>query len=84
MGVPHDDVAHRAVAAEQDADLPVEPAGGLGQMPGELRGDHLPRVDPAAVGAFQGADFGRLDASDVAFDLCDGRILLYQFKNGGE
>ena len=58
-----------AVAPEQDADLPVEPAGGLGQVPGELGGDHLPRVDPAAVGALQGADLGGFDASDVAVDL---------------
>ena len=54
---------------EQDADLPVEPAGGLGQVAGELGGDHLPRVDAAAVGALQGADFGRFDAADVAVDL---------------
>jgi hypothetical protein len=72
--VAHDDVAHRAVAPEQDADLAVEPPRGLGQVPGEFGGDHLPRVDAAAVGALQGADLGCLDASDVAFDLCDGRI----------
>ncbi len=69
VGVAHDDVADDAVAPEQDSDLPVEPAGGLGQMPGELGGDHLPRIDPAAVGALQGADFGRFDPSDVAVDL---------------
>jgi hypothetical protein len=38
-------------------------------VPGQLRGDHLPGVDPAAVGALERPDFGRLDASDVAVDL---------------
>ena len=56
VGVAHDDVADVAVAAEQDADLAVEPAGGLGQVAGELGGDHLPRIDAAAVGALQSAD----------------------------
>jgi hypothetical protein len=69
VGVAHDDVADDAVAPEQDADLPVELAGGLGQVAGQLGGDHLPRVDAAAVGALQGADFGRFDTADVAVDL---------------
>jgi hypothetical protein len=38
-------------------------------VPGELGGDHLPRVHAAAIGAFQGADFGCFDAADVAVDL---------------
>jgi hypothetical protein len=76
VGVAHDDVADDAVAPEQDSDLPVEPAGGLGQVPGELGGDDLPRVDAAAVGALQGADFGCFDPSDVTVDLGNGSVLL--------
>jgi hypothetical protein len=41
---------------------------------GKLGGDHLPGVDPAAVGAFQGADLGRFDTADVAVDLGDGKV----------
>jgi len=72
--VTDDHVAHSAVAAEQDSDLPIEAAGALGQVTGKLRGDHLPRVDAAAIGALQGADLGRFDAADVAVDLWDGRF----------
>ena len=89
VGVPHDDVAHVAFAPEQDSDLPVEPAGGLGQMPGELGGDHLPRVDAAAVGALQSADLGRFDPTNVAVDLGNGcRLPIVgknrQLRTGGE
>jgi hypothetical protein len=38
-------------------------------MAGQLRGDHLPRIDAAAVGALEGADLRSLDASDVAVNL---------------
>ncbi|HSS77979.1 MAG TPA: hypothetical protein VLV54_14710 [Thermoanaerobaculia bacterium] len=41
-------------------------------MAGKLGGDHLPGIDPAAVGALQGADFGRFDTADVAVDLGNG------------
>jgi hypothetical protein len=43
-------------------------------MTGKLGGDHLPGIDPAAVGALQGADFGRFDTADVAVDLRDGDV----------
>ena len=69
VGVAHDDVADGPLAAEQHADLAVELAGDFGEVPGELGGDHLTGVDPAAVGALQGADLGRFDAADVAVDL---------------
>ena len=83
VGVAHDDVADDAVAPEQDSDLPVEPAGGLGQMPGELGGDHLPRVDAAAESTLQGADLGRFDPSDVAVDLGNGSGLLESVEDRG-
>ncbi len=69
MGVADDDVADGAVAAEQHADLAAEPARDLGQVAGELRRDHLPRIDAAAVGALQGAQVGSLDAAGVAVNL---------------
>ncbi len=69
VGVSHDHVADDAVAPEEDTDLPVEPARGFGEVPGKLGGNDLPRVHTAAVGALQGADFGSLDAADVAVDL---------------
>ena len=84
VGVAHDDVADDAVAPEQDSDLPIEPAGGLGQMPGELGGDHLPRVDAAAVGALQCADFGRFDPSGIAVDLGNVGSPWGQLRTGGE
>jgi hypothetical protein len=56
VGVAHDDVADDAVAPQEDADLAVEAPGSLGEMPGELRRDDVPRVDAAAVGALEGAD----------------------------
>jgi hypothetical protein len=52
---------------------------------GELGGDHLPGIDPAAVGALQGADLGRFDAADIAVDLWDGRFSFAgQLRIGGE
>ncbi len=74
MGVAHDDVADRPLAAEQHSDLLVELAGDFREVPGELGGDHLPGIDPAAVGTLQGADLGRFDAADVAVDLWDGQF----------
>jgi hypothetical protein len=38
-------------------------------MAGQLGRDDLVGVDPAAVGALQGADFGSLDAPGVPGDL---------------
>src|SRR6185312_10584813 len=75
VGVSHDDVADLAIATQKHADLTVEAAGDLGQVAGQLGGDHLPGIDPAAVGALQGADLGRLDTTDVAVDLGDGSLL---------
>jgi hypothetical protein len=72
VGVAHHDVAHFAAAGEKNADLAAEPLRGLGEMPGELRRDDLPRIDPAAVRALQRGDVGCLDASGVAGDLRDG------------
>src|ERR1700712_3014118 len=76
VSAPHDDVADVAVAAEQDSALAVV-ARGLG-------GAHLPRVDPAAVGALQGADFGCFDAADVAVELRNGKSPCGQLRIGGE
>jgi hypothetical protein len=89
MGIAHDDVADDPVAAEQDADLAAEPARGLGQVPGELRRDDLPRIDAAAVGALQGAKVGGLDATEIAVNLVGDDRLLYfnrtgQWTVGGE
>jgi hypothetical protein len=41
---------------------------------GQLGRDHLPGIDPAAVGALQSADLGRLDTADVTVDLGDGKV----------
>ena len=85
MGVADDDVADDAVAPEQDADLPAEPAGGFGQVPGQLRRDHLPRIDAAAIGALQGAEVGGLDASKITVDLMgNGGSPVPQLTVGGE
>ena len=49
LGVPDDDVGHRALAVHQDPDLPAELPGNLGQLPGQFRGEHLGRRHLAAV-----------------------------------
>ena len=66
LGVAEDDVADDPVAAEEDADLAAEPPRDLGQVARQLGRDHLARVHAAAVGAFEGAQIGGLDAAEVA------------------
>ena len=54
LGVADDDVGHGALAVHQDADLPADLGGNLGQLPGQLRGNHLGRGHLAAIQALQG------------------------------
>ena len=69
MRIADDDVADDPVAPQEDADLAAEAARDLGQVPGQLGRDDLPRVDAAAVGALQGAEVGGLDATEIAVNL---------------
>ncbi|HEY8021421.1 MAG TPA: hypothetical protein VIH93_09980 [Thermoanaerobaculia bacterium] len=71
VGVADDDVADRAVAAEEDADLAAELARDRGEVPGELGRDDLARLDAAPERALEGAELGRLDAAGIAFDVGD-------------
>ena len=54
LGVPHDDVGHRALAVHQDPDLAVQLGGNFRQLPGQLRGKQVGRRHLAAVQALQG------------------------------
>jgi hypothetical protein len=38
-------------------------------MPRQLRRDDVPRIDTAAIGAFESANLGGFDAPDVAVNL---------------
>ncbi len=74
LGVSHDDVLDRAVAREEHPHLALELPGDLGQVPGELQGNHLLGGHPPAEGPFEGPDRGGLQAPGIAVDVRDGSI----------
>ena len=82
--VADDDVAHRAFAGEQHADLAAEVGGERRQVAGELQGDHLLRLDAAPEGALEGAPLGGLDALQVTVDVgCDRSLDRRASRLGG-
>jgi hypothetical protein len=47
--IPHDDKVNIALAADEDADLPVGLSGDLAEVPGKLEGENPVNRDFAAV-----------------------------------
>jgi hypothetical protein len=52
--------------------LPADLVGDVAQVARQLRGDHLVGGDSPAVGAFERAALGRLDPTEVTFELGNG------------
>jgi len=59
LGVPHQDVAHHALAIQEHPYLPVQGTGDFCQLPGQLRGEeqgqrHLAAVEPLQLAILVG------------------------------
>jgi len=69
--IPHDDEVDVALAADEDADLPVCLAGNLTEVPGKLLGENPVNRDFAAVQLLDASDLAGLQAGDVTVESID-------------
>jgi len=69
--IPHDDEVDIALAADEDADLPVGLAGNLTEVPGQLEGENPVNRDFAAVELLDPPDLAGFQAGDVAINSID-------------
>jgi hypothetical protein len=69
--IPHDDEVDVALAADEDADLPVCLSGDLAEVPGKLEGENPVNRDFAAVQLLNASDLACLQAGDVAINTID-------------
>ena len=67
--IPHDDEVDIALAADEDADLPVGLSGNLAEVPGQLVGENPVNRDFAAVELLDASDLAGLQPGDVAINL---------------
>ncbi len=68
-GVADHHPLHVPLAVEEHADLAVRLPGDLGEVARQLGRDHLPGVDPAAIGAAKGVELALLQPEGVSVDL---------------
>jgi len=69
--IPHDDEVDIALAADEDADLPVCLAGNLTEVPGKLEGENPVNRDFAAVQLLDASDLAGLETGDIAVKSID-------------
>jgi len=69
--IPHDDEMDVALAADEDADLPVDLSGNLAEVPGKLEGENPVNGDFAAVELLDAPDLAGLQAGDIAVKSID-------------
>jgi len=69
--IPHDDKVDVALAADEDADLPVCLAGNLTEVPGKLEGENPVNRDFAAVQLLDASDLAGLETGDISINLID-------------
>jgi len=73
VGVADHDVLDLAPAVDQDADLPADVGGALGQEGGELGPHHLARGDLAPVDPLQHTDLAGLEPRGVSRHFLHGQ-----------
>jgi hypothetical protein len=69
--IPHDDEVDIALAADEDADLPVGLAGNLTEVPGQLMGENPVNRNFAAVELLDPPDLASLQAGEITVDSID-------------
>ena len=66
--VTDDDVQHRPLAVENDADLPVQLPGALGEIARQFRTDQLAGGNPSPVDALERLQLTRLESGEVTLN----------------
>jgi len=68
VGIAHDDLLNRAEPIDDQADLPVQGTGDLGQRPRGLRAQEAALGGPAPIQRLERLDLGGLEPGRVAVE----------------